>query len=63
MCFDDHFINDEGFDGKFNPDGGFGIFPEDILGVFGEDVGLSHTRISNYDDFEHEVGFDVAGHV
>ena len=63
MGFDDHFIDYEGFDGKFDPYGGFGILPEYILGIFGEDVGLADTRIPNDYDFEHEVGFDVAGHV
>lgn len=62
MRFDDHFIDDEGFDGQLHSDGGFGVISEGVLCEFGENVGLADTRVSNYDDFEHKIWFDVACH-
>jgi hypothetical protein len=43
LGFDDHFIDDEGFDGELYTDGGFGIIPEYILGKFSEKVCLANA--------------------
>jgi len=52
LGFDNHFIDDECFDGELYTDGGFGIIPKNILGKFSEKIRLAYSRVADYDELK-----------
>lgn len=55
LIFDCFILDEEGFGGKLDTDGGFGIDAEGVVDEPGEEVGFADAGVANDDDLEEVV--------